>query len=348
MPRVTSKADRLLAAELTAVGLTVTPRQLERWRQHGLIATVRHGSGRGSGSRSNYAEGTVELVLELVALFARRRSLDDAVLVLFGRGRSLSTAVVRHAYLDYLADARKAFERLASRAGQTDAVAQVRRSKEGRSLLRRLRRAGIAESELFAILHTLTAGGAGGATLLEAAGFISIAGELLDDETTEALHEFLRGFGLEAMATAVAAAETEDLERMRDAAAVIVPFIADFIALLAFSHQERNVPGFGPEEDRELQAAQFVPFLLFAQQRGLDIASAAELEQRFGAGLAAMAALLQSLKRADGRLFGPDGERQQARMKPYERERVNERILAFAAANPAAIEAIEAIADDAR
>jgi hypothetical protein len=127
---------------------------------------------------------------------------------------------------------------------------------------------------------------------------------------------------------------------------VIVPFIADFIALLAFSHQESNVPAFGQDRDEELQAAQFVPFLLFAQQRGVNIARAAELEQRFGAGLAAMATLMQSLKRADGRLFGPDADREQARLKSYERERVNERILTFADANPAAIAAIAAGAGD--
>jgi hypothetical protein len=173
-----------------------------------------------------------------------------------------------------------------------------------------------------------------------------MAADLLDDDTMQALRELFRGFGLAAMTTAVVAAEDADLERMRDAAAVIVPFIANFIALLAFSHQERNVPGFGQDRDEELQAAQFVPFLLFAQQRGVDIASAAELEQRFGAGLAAMAALLQSLKRADGRLFGPDAEREQARLKSYERERVKERILTFADANPAASAAIAAVADE--
>jgi hypothetical protein len=350
MPRLTSQADHRLIAELAALGVQVTPRQLERWRQHGLIATVRHGCGRGSGSQSHYPDGTVALVTELVALLSRRRSLNDAVLVLFRRGRPLSTAVVRCAYLDYFTAAQKEFARMSSRADEPDALVQVRRSKEGRALLRGLRRAGIAEAELFAIVGALTTGSDDGANpvvvLLAAGGFMRMAAELLDDDTVQALRELFRGFGLAAMTTAVVAAEGADLERMRDAAAVIVPFIADFIALLAFSHQESNVPGFGQDRDEELQAAQFVPFLLFAQQRGVDIASAAELEERFGAGLAAMAALLQSLKRADGRLFGPDAEREQARLKSYERERVKERILTFADANPAAIAAIAAVADD--
>ena len=316
-----------------------------------MIATIRHGGGRGTGSRSNYPDGTVDLVIELVALLARRRSLDDAVLVLFRRGRPLSVDVVRRAYLGYLADARKDLERLASRATEPDSLAQVRRSKEGRAILRRLRSAGIAESEIFGIVGAVASGSADGATalvtVLEAGGLMHIAGELLDDESLQALEELFRGFGPEAMATAVTEADPGDLERMRDAAAVIVPFIADFIALLAFSHQEPNTARFSLEQDRELQVAQFVPFLLFAQQRGLDIASAEELEQRFGDGLAAMAMLSQSLRRADGRLFGPDAESEQERLKPYERERVNERILTFAAANPEAIEAIEAVATDA-
>jgi hypothetical protein len=334
MPRITSQADRRLIAELAAVGVEVGPRQLERWRQHGLLATVRHGRGRGRGSQSCYPDGTVDLVTELVELLARRRSLNDAVLVLFRRGRPLSTAVIRRAYLDYLAAAQKEFARMFARAGEPNALAQVRRSKEGRALLRGLRQAGIAEGEIFAIVGAITSGSDDGTnpvvSLLAAGGFMRMAAELLDDETMQALRELFHGFGLAAMTTAVTAAEAVDLERMRDAAAVIVPFIADFIALLAFSHQERNVPGFGQDRDEELQAAQFVPFLLFAKQRGVDIASAAELEQRFGAGLAAMTALLQSLKRADGRLFGPNAEREQARLKSYERERVNERILTFA------------------
>lgn len=350
MPRVTSNADRCLIAELSALGVEGTPRQLERWRQHGLIGTIRHGGGRGNGSRSNYPDGTVDLIIELVALLARRRSLDDAVLVLFRRGRPLSVDVVRRAYLRYLADARKDLEQFAARAAQPDSLAQVRRSKEGRAILRRLRRAGIAESEIFGIFGAAAAGSADSATalvtVLEAGGLMRIAGELLDDESIQALQELFRGFGPEAMATAVSEADAGDLERMRDAAAVIVPFIADFIALLAFSHQEPNTTRLSPEQDRELQVAQFVPFLLFAQQRGLDIASAGKLEQRFGDGLEAMAMLLQSLRRADGRLFGPDAKSEQERLKPYERERVYERILTFATANPEAIEAIEAVATD--
>jgi hypothetical protein len=350
MSRLTSQADHRLIAELAALGIQVTPRQLERWRQHGLIATVRHGCGRGSGSQSHYPDGTVALVTELVALLSRRRNFNDAVLVLFRRGHPLSTAVVRCAFVDYFTAAQKEFARMSSRADEPDALVQVRRSKEGRALLRRLRQAGIAEAELFAIVGALAIGGDDGANsvveLLEAGGFMRMAAELLDDDTMQALRELFHGFGLAAMTSAIVGAEDADLERMRDAAAVIVPFIANFIALLAFSHQERNVPGFGQNRDEELQAAQFVPFLLFAQQRGVDIASAAELEQRFGAGLAAMAALLQSLKRADGHLFGPDAEHEHARLKSYERERVKERILTFADANPAAIAAIASLVDD--
>ena len=89
MSRVPSAADQSLIDELAARGITVTARQLERWRGAGIIETTRwSGQGRG-GSQSAYPDGTADQVIELVELLDETRSLDVALLTLFGRGRSI-------------------------------------------------------------------------------------------------------------------------------------------------------------------------------------------------------------------------------------------------------------------
>ncbi len=98
MSRVPSAADQSLIDELAARGITVTARQLERWRGAGIIETARwRGQGRG-GSQSAYPDGTADQVIELVDLLDETRSLDVALLTLFGRGRSIQYESLVAAY----------------------------------------------------------------------------------------------------------------------------------------------------------------------------------------------------------------------------------------------------------
>lgn len=99
MSRITSGADQALIDVLARRGVTVTPRQLERWREAGIIWTRRwRGEGRG-GSRSEYPVGTADQVMVLLDLLAESKSLDVAVLSLFGQGREVQHLGLVDAYL---------------------------------------------------------------------------------------------------------------------------------------------------------------------------------------------------------------------------------------------------------
>jgi hypothetical protein len=107
MPRAPGQADEAIAREASRLsGLVVSPRQTERWREAGYLSPLeRHGRGRGRGSRSEYPEGTTEHAACLASALEQTRYLDEAALVCFVRGFSLSEAALRKAY-------RASFERL--------------------------------------------------------------------------------------------------------------------------------------------------------------------------------------------------------------------------------------------
>ncbi len=107
--------QRLIEAIQALGGAPPTPRQLERWRQAGAIpATVRRFPGR--GSESSYPEGTDWQTLELVALLDRYRSLDKAILVLFGRGWPIAEEGLKRAYEWLFDEARNDILRFAHQA----------------------------------------------------------------------------------------------------------------------------------------------------------------------------------------------------------------------------------------
>jgi len=89
----------LLAATAQREGERVSARQLESWRQAGLVPrpTVQH-LGRGRGSSSRYpADAPARVAAAARAVRAHRR-LHVAALALFGQGQPLEEHVVRAAY----------------------------------------------------------------------------------------------------------------------------------------------------------------------------------------------------------------------------------------------------------
>jgi hypothetical protein len=101
MSRKISRADQALIDELEKDhGLVVRPRQLERWRQAGMLCrpTVTH-LGRGRGTSSAYPYCAAERCIEITGLMAEHRNLRDVLLVLFLRGREVDLEVVRAAYV---------------------------------------------------------------------------------------------------------------------------------------------------------------------------------------------------------------------------------------------------------
>lgn len=101
MSRKISRADQALIDELERDhGVAVSPRQLERWRQAGVLGgpTVTH-LGRGKGTSSAYPHSAAQRCVEIASLKAEHRNLRDVLLVLFFRRREIDLDAVRAAYV---------------------------------------------------------------------------------------------------------------------------------------------------------------------------------------------------------------------------------------------------------
>ncbi len=94
-----SASDATLATAATKRGgRTVSPWQIERWRQWGLIdPPLREWRGR-QGSRSIYSERSLEQACAVAELARRRRPLHEVALILFVRGVPIPEAAVLRAY----------------------------------------------------------------------------------------------------------------------------------------------------------------------------------------------------------------------------------------------------------
>jgi hypothetical protein len=98
-----SRAEIELARAISAAGARVSPWQVERWRQAGLLApATRTYGGRGQGSSAVYPEGAVDRGVEVAGLVRPRRSLGEVALLLFARGRTMPLPTLKAAYLDWL------------------------------------------------------------------------------------------------------------------------------------------------------------------------------------------------------------------------------------------------------
>lgn len=146
-----SASDAALAvAASTRTGRTVSPWQIERWRQWGLIEPpIREWRGR-QGSRSVYSERSLDQASAVAELARRRRPLHEVALILFVRGVPIPESAVRRAYAslfdhiaDWLGDVATASDPDLHSAG-IKAQGLVRfslRSRQGRRMLKRLQHA---------------------------------------------------------------------------------------------------------------------------------------------------------------------------------------------------------------
>lgn len=98
MPRTTSPVDLALAEQASRDGYPTGPRQVERWRQVGLLpANARRYTGRGSTSTAT--AGAAELVRWLARNGGPGRRPFDLALLAFGEGLAVPEATVRAAFV---------------------------------------------------------------------------------------------------------------------------------------------------------------------------------------------------------------------------------------------------------
>lgn len=199
MARSVSGSARLLSARLEERGERVSPRQLERWRQHGLIPRVRQrGAGRGRGSTVELGEEVIDQALDASRLVRRYRTLPGAVLAMFGEGRyKVEKPELDGAYLTYLGTL--AAKLLASSpAGSVQTAASAIGSRVGGKAARRADHADIRgrlkrmrEARFEPLAWMLT-------SLYEDVALIFLAGR---PTSAFALTELLRATGVGAIAT---------------------------------------------------------------------------------------------------------------------------------------------------
>lgn len=96
-----SAADREMARLARHEGAaSVTARKIWRWRRAGLIPSpVRHGLGRGRGTRSEYPPESARQAAAVQQVLSEHRRLVDVRLILFVRGFPIELAVLRAAYV---------------------------------------------------------------------------------------------------------------------------------------------------------------------------------------------------------------------------------------------------------
>jgi hypothetical protein len=264
-----SRADIDLAAAISLAGPVVTPWQVERWRQAGLIEpAIRTYHGRGRGSTAVYPEGTVERGIEIAILIKPRRTLQDVALILFARGRPVRLAVLKAAYLEWLARIEKWLGSAETPAEKLDLAErkglQLRRgalaTRRGRQMRRRLRgRDESADSILLSaltnmllvlqgaettddgIMELLEAGGLGAVTHDRAAGVGPIATSISADALA-----LTRQFNLRTLREIVESAAEADLVMTRDVMRLVVPFAAAFSTVVRAQVGLPDAFGFGP------------------------------------------------------------------------------------------------------
>jgi hypothetical protein len=240
MSRNPSAADRALIDELSARGVTVTSRQLERWRGAGIIWTERSWTGKGrGGSKSAYPEETADQVVALLEALDESRSLDAAALTLFGMGRRIQHAQLVGAYLRSY----EAFESYGPDEGDSwDRADMVTRSRSFashpvvRAWRKRIRhRPGRQDPVHFearstgsSVLHVLQTGeppseeAAG--LILEASGYQPVAES---EEMREDFADAIAVLSFPALAQTVSSASMDELEKARDSLVGLSGFLSD-------------------------------------------------------------------------------------------------------------------------
>src|SRR5437868_3166468 len=106
MPGRASPSSRQAIAAANGVGLRVTARQLERWRQdHVIPAPARRALGRGRGSTSCYDDDALAWIVDAARFTDLHLTMDELALALFARGWPIPEIRLRSAYRALIAAA---------------------------------------------------------------------------------------------------------------------------------------------------------------------------------------------------------------------------------------------------
>jgi hypothetical protein len=284
--RVT-RADRELLDALPSE-LGVTPRKLERWRQHGVIPDTIPQRGGERGSMSRYPSGSADQVAELARILADDNDLDRALLRLFIRRYPVRLESLKQLYFDLFA----ALARLeASRASPSDSRAlRNGLARTVRFRLRKLATSNVTADELvrsvFAqVLEAFRGHGFGldwdydgdlTAELKRASGIDSAESDviyegqtLLPAVTTEELDQALKVASRRNLESVLRRASYPALEQARDQWRHVLTMLADLGTVASSAaDRRRDIAGLDAAcklAGDELLIAVFVPVWLAAQ-----------------------------------------------------------------------------------
>jgi hypothetical protein len=272
-------ADRELASAATALGnYEVSEWQIKRWREAGLLATVREFKGRGAGSGPvGYPPHAPAHAACLAEVLENNLTLNEACLVCFLRGFLPRERALKRAYTDSYAQVTGWLRRTAAGSDEpwtvADAAARLlARRSAGLPRLRaardRLRSAGKPPSILSDVLFNVLSAALGQPSRLQpdtllAFGMdglttpISPAGSLAEPADLE-----LDRYSLAELARTAHESALNELEHARDALVVVRTVAVRFVSIVIRTHGLRldQVEEFG--EDNLLAALLGIPALL--------------------------------------------------------------------------------------
>jgi hypothetical protein len=224
-----SKADGELATQASRLGVEVTPRQVERWREDGYLQVIRRGRGRGLGTVAFYPPEAAEQVADLARAIQDFGRLDEAALVVFFHGHPIKERALKHAYASAYSRIRRFLKAMpeddpwevASRFSRTFSRRSAT-SQSAKAWRARLRSKGKADQFVPAVHEWIYffLGGAGEEETLspevfEALGIDGAVSALEESERT-AVSDLVRQLSLPALEAAVKEAGVADLEGARD------------------------------------------------------------------------------------------------------------------------------------
>lgn len=281
-------------------GVSVSPWQVERWRQHGLIpSAARSYGGRGRGSEAVYTAEAVEQGRVVAQLVRRRRPLSDVAVALFVRDYQVPEHVLKNAYAEWLEKIQRYLGRPAAIDEMFDAaeeratamVPPMLKTKLGRRFRSRLRRSGVPADDVFlSVVTNLILLLQGGETtdegldeVLEAGGATAmyrdhiLGAEPIAPGPTPEVREFMRKVSLRNLRELVEASTMEDLVWARDLILLFVPFASALAVIIRTMFRLPDAMGFGALADMAYDDAMLghaVPIALLLR----DVASTPEAQ----------------------------------------------------------------------
>jgi hypothetical protein len=259
MPRrPPSKAAVALAAAASTDELPIYPRQIERWRQEGLIAeSHRVWLGRGRGSRSEYPAIAVDQARAVRRLVHDGVTLRDMPLALFARAGPVTEQALRRRFVSLLDHAEATIKDqpggsddfTAAEAMAQGALPSVRATERGRTWRTRLSgspepadsilQSVLTNLGLIALTGQATADDAL-AEVVDAAGGQAVLndtfagiGPIATSLDLTAVERALSQLTLDSLRTTAAKAGLDALENARDTVVDVRAFAIDFTAVLA-------------------------------------------------------------------------------------------------------------------